>query len=310
MARIVHHTTHPSLGGTTILQLLVKHIAELFERKVRGAIPPGETLCNKKARAKLEVAAEDALRSFGFSPKVTVTVDGLIDGIDCHVDVMLARFEMLLGSTLRSAEGKLKEVAGKYKLDQVIGAGNIMKMTSVEKMMDRLFPRGDMCRGKSVNDVPPEEAVAMGCAAFGSMCLASDFVNGHGHGHDEENGNEAKMTQETEQDVQDSIHGIEEEVPLCPIGIGLSLQEDDPAAIMMIDKMVPLPALVTKTVDCTGCTSNSIGIIQVGENDVEKVVGRIEGFTPDDLKEVEVTMELTSEGKLSVSLNGGPVFEV
>jgi len=311
IARITKHTSDKSLGGKKIIHLLVQHIAELFERKVRGMIPPGETLCNKKAKAKLEVAAEDALRSFGFSPKVTVTIDGLIDGIDCHVDVMLARFEMLMGSCLRSAEMKLKEFSAGSSdavvaFDQVIGAGSVMRMKSVDRMMDQIFPRGKVCRGKSVNDVPPEEAVAMGCAVYGSTCLSSRFA--HGHGNNDDSGDEAIAQQE--QGNNDSIQRVEEEVPLCPIGIGLSLQEGDPAAVVMIDKMAPLPALVTKIVDITGCTSNSIGITQIDESNDEKVVGKIEGFNPNDMKEVEVTMELTAEGKLSVSLNGGPVLEV
>lgn len=288
-ARITKHTSIKSLGGNKIISLLVKHIAELFERKVRGAIPPGETLCNKKAKAKLEVAAEDALRSFGYSPKVTITIDGLIDGIDCNVDVMLARFEMLIGASMREAEGKLKECTDTCKFDKVIGAGSIMRMKCVERMMDRLFPRGQVCRGENANNVPPEEAVAMGCAIYGSTYLSSEFV-------DESNGESDDML-------------VEEEVPLCPIAIGLCLQEGDPAAVVMIDRMSPLPALVTKAVAIPESASNSIGIVQINEDNVEKAVGRIEGLNTSSSREVEVTMELTTEGKLSISINGGEVFE-
>ena len=291
IAQVKTHVCEQSLSGKNIINLLVKHIAELFERKNR-CIPAGETISNKKARAKLEVAAEDALRSFGFSQKVTVTVDGLIEGIDCHVDVMLARFEMLLGNILRGAEGKLKQFG---TFDSVIGAGSVMRMKCVEKMLDRLYPRGQVFRGESVNDVPPEEAVAMGCAMYGSTLLSSSLSF-----PDEE---EKESEDEGVQGVQ-----LEEEVPLCPVSIGLSFVEGDPAAHILIQKGSPLPVLVTKMLEVNGCSSNSIDIVQI--NDGEKTVGRIEGIDVNATKEVEFTMELSVNGKLSVAVNGGLAMEI
>jgi molecular chaperone DnaK (HSP70) len=292
MAQIQKHVSDESFSGKNIIAVLVKHIAELFERANRGVMR-GETLRNKKAKAKLEVAAEDALRSLGFSPKVTVTVDGLIDGIDCHVDVMLARFEMLMAALLKSAESKLKEF-GDFDSDSVIGAGSVIKMKCIDKMMDRLYPRDQVSRGESVTDVPPDEAVALGCAIYGSMYLSTSYVMAD---------DESK-----EAEAEDACVLVDEEVPLCPVGIGLSLVAGDPAALVLIERGTPLPALVTKVVDVTGC-SNSMDIVQI--NDGEKVLGRIEGIDASGgSKEVEVTMELTVEGKLSVSVNGGPVFEI
>jgi len=287
MAQIQQHKSESSLSGNNIVLLLVKHIAELFERKNRG-VPPGEVLSNKKSRAKLLVAAEDALRSFGYSPKVTITIDGLFEGMDCHVDVMLARFEMLMGNILRSAEGKLKDIQGSDEaFDVVIGAGSIMRMKCVEKMMNRLFPKEQVGRGENANDVPPEEAAAMGCALYGSKYLSSDYLM-----EEEENDCEAE-----------ECNLVDEEVHLSPIGIGLSLVESDPAAIVLIEKGTPLPALVTKIVDVTGCSANSLDIVQI--NDGEKVIGRMEGVGDNGAKEIEVTIELSASGELSVAVNGG-----
>jgi len=294
MAQIQDHKEEASLSGKNIVSLLVKHIAELFERKNRG-VPPGEVLSNKKAKAKLEVAAEDALRSFGYSPKVTITIDGLFEGMDCHVDVMLARFEMLMGNMLRSAEGKLKEiqsglVAGE-SVDVVIGAGSIMRMKCVEKMMNRLFPKEKVARGETANVVPPEEAAAMGCAIYGATCIATKF-----------------MTEEDNEDENRECNLVDEEVHLSPIGIGLGFVEGDPAACMLIERGTPLPALVTKMVDVTGCSSNSLDIVQI--NDGEKVIGRIEGVCDNGTKEVEVTVELSDSGALSVAVNGGQAMNL
>lgn len=287
MAQIQQHKSESSLSGKNIVSLLVKHIAELFERKNRG-VPPGEVLSNKKARAKLEVAAEDALRTFGYSPKVTITIDGLFEGMDCQVDVMLARFEMLMGNILRSAETKLKEIqGGNEAFDVVIGAGSIMRMKCVEKMMNRLFPKEDVGRGENANDVPPEEAAAMGCALYGSLYLSSEYLI-------EEEDNDCEAVE---------CNLVDEEAHLSPVGIGLSLVENDPAAIVLIEKGTPLPALVTRMVDVTGCSANSLDIVQI--NDGEKVIGRMEGVGANGTKEIEVTIELSASGELSVAVNGG-----
>lgn len=307
MALIETHSTYPSLSGTHILRLLVEHIAQLFERKHRF-IPAGETVQNKKARAKLEIAAEDALRSFGFSQKVTITIDGLYEGMDCHVDVMLARYEMLMGNILRTAEETLKSFvnaigtsdvsdAGQEKIT-VIGAGSITRMKCVERLIDRLFPQEQYMRGQSVNDIPPEEAVAMGCAMYGSTLISSPFGIGLLEEHKDtmENNDEGGML-------------VDEEVVLCPCSIGLSLVEGDPAAHVLIEKDSPLPILVTKKILVAGCSSNSINVVQINQ-DEEKLVGRIEGFDSAASKSVEFTMELSIDGKLSLSLNGGKAIEI
>ncbi len=193
-----HSFQDTSLSGTELINLLIKHVSELFERSHRGAIPPGEVLLNKKARAKLHMACEGALRtlSAGFSHKVQITVDGLFEGMDCNVEVMKARFDMLCGTFLRKAESKIKSVVTRIMEEQheeeknnnnsnnnnnnegdkkngsecyhhvALMSGNVMRMPAVKALMDTLFPSTTYWRGKGFGDVPPEEAVALGCAAY------------------------------------------------------------------------------------------------------------------------------------------------
>lgn len=286
LACIQKHSTETQLSGKKIIHLLVQHIAELFERQVRGAIPPGETLMNKKAKAKLEIAAEDAIRSFGFSPKVTVTIDGLIDGLDCHVDVMLARFEMMMGNILRRSESLLSDQATD-DVDAVLVAGNVVRMKCVEKMLDRIFPSDKFWRGKGVTSVPPEEAVAMGCASYSNECILS---------------NEYSSIQQSSKENRE-FH-LEEEVLLSPVGVGLSFQDGDPAAQTLIEKNTALPVLVTKSIDLALCASDTINVVQITEEG-EKVIGRIDGFDKTKSNEVEITAELTVDGSFCVSVNGG-----
>ena len=265
--------------GLNILNILVGHAAEIFERNCRNMIPRGETLQNKKAKAKLEVACEDALRSFGYSPKAQVTIDGLIDGIDCQVEIMLARFEMLLTPMLRTAEGMIRDFvtsSGGVDFDGILCSGGIMRMKCVESMINRMFD--GKWRGKSVGDVAPEEAIALGCASFANTLLTIK--------------NEAKGGK-----------SIEEDLILSPINIGLSLSEADTSPFTMIEKMTPLPALVTKTISMKNESSSAIDIMQLS-NDENKVIGKIEGFDS-SAPSMEVTMELSGDGQLSVMINGG-----
>ena len=264
--------------GLNILNILVGHAAEIFERNCRGMIPRGETLQNKKAKAKLEVACEDALRSFGYSPKAQVTIDGLIDGIDCQVEIMLARFEMLLASMLRTAEGMIRDfvTSSGVDFDGILCSGGIMRMKCVESMVNRMFQ--GKWRGKSVGDVAPEEAIALGCASFANTLLMME------HG-------------------ENSGKSMEEDVILSPIKIGLSLGEAGTSPLTMIEKMTPLPALVTKTISLKNETSSAMDIMQLS-NDENKVIGKIEGFDS-SAPSMEVTMELSGDGQLSVMINGG-----
>mmetsp|Transcript_22377 Transcript_22377/g.28242 ORF Transcript_22377/g.28242 Transcript_22377/m.28242 type:complete len:308 (-) Transcript_22377:24-947(-) len=278
--------------GLNILNTLVSHTAEIFERNKRGMIPRGETLLNKKAKAKLEVACEDALRSFGYSPKAHVTVDGLIDGIDCQVEIMLARFEMLLAPVLRGAEGMIRDfiASSGVEFDGVLSSGGVMRMKCVESMMSRLFQ--NKWRGQGIGHVAPEEAVALGCVRFAKTILEFS-VNSDGSICNGSKG------------AEKSGKSIEESVLLSPIGIGLSLQEGDPASIVIIEKGTPLPALVTKHIPLTGCSS-SLSVVQM-LNETEKIIGKVESI--DTLAtSLEMTMELSCKGQLSVVVNGGSSF--
>lgn len=292
---ILNTKSQKTLNGQNILSMLVSHVAELFERSSRGMVPRGETLLNKKAKMKLEVECEDSIRSLGYSPKVHVTIDGLFEGIDCHVEVMLARFEMLIGGILRSADQMIRAFMAENKVayDVVIGAGGVLRMKCVEQMMNRLFAMNGSSpwKGESASDVPPEEAVAIGSAKFGHILLSSCSVLGLDNG------------------VVGANKVVEEDVALTPIGIGLSLQEGDPAAVVMIEANTPLPAV--KTVNVTA-SSDYIGVVQTASasssENSDKLIGKINNSDGTPFGEIELHMELSVDGQLKVSVNGGPTL--
>jgi hypothetical protein len=78
-------------------------------------------------------------------------------------------------------------------------------------------------------------------------------------------------------------------------------------AVPLIEVGEPLPANVTRTFNIGELTSSSIGLVQMSGGNTEvanKLIGKIEGVEADS-KSIEVTVELTAEGSLTVSVNGG-----
>lgn len=106
------------------------------------------------------------------------------------------------------------------------------------------------------------------------------------------------------------------EVMLCPLTLGICIVENGKengeldgvisnGAVPLIEVGEPLPVNVTRTLNVGDLTSSSIAIVQMnGGGDVRnKLIGKIEVIET-DLKSIEVTVELTAEGSLTLSVNG------
>jgi len=227
---------------------------------------------------------------------------------------------MLIGGWLKLAEETMrkfiKEVGG---VDVILTAGNAVCMPAAAAIVNRLNDGGKCWMGRGVTEVPPEETVAMGCAMYAatvtsSFCREGLAVVGGDDGADD--AGDSKV------DNSDTLGGattsaVEEDVLLCPVGVGLSLQEGDSASIVLIESGTPLPASVAQIVDVTGCSSGSLGIVQIGcltaeigtDSTVgkEKLVGTIGGI-PKSVDKIEVCIELSIQGKISVCVNRGPII--
>jgi hypothetical protein len=103
---------------------------------------------------------------------------------------------------------------------------------------------------------------------------------------------------------------------LCPLTLGICIVENGQengeldgiisnGAVPLIEVGEPLPVNVTRTLNVGDLTSSSIAIVQMnGGGDVRnKLIGKIEDIET-DLKSIEVTVELTAEGSLTLSVNG------
>ena len=302
---VERHVTETACSGTAIVTALAAHCASMFERKSRVS----GVLDSKKAFHRLEVACESAVRTLSRAPTVTVAVDGLFEGIDMNVPISRPRFEMLMGGILRQAENLLQAFAanesGAVDFDVVLLAGNVCDMPSVSNLIrNKLFPNANVGRG----DVPPDEAVAIGCARHAASILSCDTHSRQGV-----------------KSAENNILGqATRKVKACPLTIGICRIEngkegdelDDvisTKSVSLIEVGEPLPANVTKTItytngDASWLSHSYIGIVQMqaaaGGNKI-KLIGKIEEIPSED-KSFEITMELSSAGKLTLSVNGGP----
>jgi len=303
LLNIVKTTTDATCSGTAIISVLAKHCASMFERKNRVA----GVLESKKACHRLEMACESAVRTLSRAPTVTVAVDGLYEGIDMNVPISKPRFDMLMNGILRKAETMLQTFTGEegVEFDVVLLAGNVCDMPSASNLIrTKLFPNANSGRG----DVPPDEAVAIGCARHAASILSCDTHSKHGGKRSEGN----------------DLGPATRNVKTCPLSIGICRIENgkengdvEPIissnSVPLIEVGEPLPVNVTRKItymngDDSWLTKSYIGIVQMqgGAATKSKLIGKIEQIPESDDKSFEITMELSTAGKLSLSVNGGP----
>ncbi|KAL7543454.1 hypothetical protein ACHAXR_012729 [Thalassiosira sp. AJA248-18] len=84
------------------------------------------------------------------------------------------------------------------------------------------------------------------------------------------------------------------------------------SSVPLIEIGEPLPANITRKItysngDDSWLSDSYIAIVQVqgGAAKKNKVIGKVEGIVLEN-KSFEITVELSSAGKLAVSVNGGP----
>lgn len=304
---VVKSATDASCSGNAIISEVAKFCASMFERKNRVS----GVLESKKAAHRLEMACESAVRTLSRAPTTTVAIDGLYEGIDMSVPISRPRFDMLMSGMLRKAEALLQAFAGDgaAEFDAVLLAGNVCDMPSASALVrTKLFPNASPGRG----DVPPDEAVAIGCARHAASILSCDT-------HSREGGKRVGGA------CPDGLGPAARKARACPVTIGVCRIEKgkengdveaiiSSGAVAMIEAGEPLPANVTRMITYTNgddswLANSYIGIVQMqgGSAKKSKLVGKIEEIpTEGDGKGFELTMELSAAGKLTLSVNGGP----
>lgn len=248
--------TLEELSGPALVKLLANFVATQFERQQR--IPRGEVMERKKARNKLLKEAERALLS-GSNGNMTFTLDGLYDGLDCHISVSKPRWEMMIGSLFRKMEATLTAKKESESITKVLCSGawaSVLQPTLQKVFSDEFKPLS-----------MSSEAVVIGCAKQAGFFIQKEGLK--------------------------PILSPTIELPACPVAIGISEGSEE-----WIPEGTPLPAKITQTI------SEPCHLIQLSP--CKKDLARLEGFEG----ETSVTVELSTEGKLSIQLAGQPVVVI
>ena len=254
------------------------------------------------------MACESAVLSLSRAPTVTVAVDGLYEGMDMNVPISKPRFDMLMSGVLRKAETLLQTFTGEEGVifDVVLLAGSVCNMSSAANLIrTKLFPNANAGRA----EIPPDEAVAIGCARYAASILSCDTHFRHGGKRND----------------GQSLGPAARTVKTSPLTIGICRFEKDNEenghlqetisnnSIPLIEVGEPLPANVTKKFthsnrDGSWLANSSVAIVQMqgGTAPKSKVIAKIEKIELTEEKSFEVTLELTAAGKLTISVNGGP----
>jgi len=295
LGSIASYVQDSTLSGKHLTDLVVQHAVTQFERKNRVA----NVLENYKASQKLQQACTHAIKTLARTSTITITIDGLYEGIDCLLPLSRPRLDMIASPMMRRVEEMLLAfVANDDVVDILLPCGGVCEMPMVKEMMERLFPNA--WKGKP--SVAVEEAVAIGCATF-----AQDIL----------------LRMDLEYDLYQSL---EQSVVLSPLGIGVAWihkeeeEEEELSSVVvpLIEIGMPLPASVFKMIDFDNNSTKEdeeeeeschyLAIVELSKNDGESTthVSRVVAKVPivADTAPVGLIMELTEHGKLSISVNG------
>lgn len=297
--------TEPKCAGTYIVSSLLSHCASLLERKHSSMIERGSVLKHARAVSKLTTACETAVKTLARTNIAQIAVDGLYEGLDLNCSLSKPRFEMLCGSVLRLAEKTLVEFmdsVGK-KFDVVLIGGNVCQMPAAEALIKKLFADDVLLRANKVGGMKIEvdESVAIGCAKCAQQYLFGE--------REREPPSESNLDSSTSTILEEKKE-MEIEVPLSPVGIGIALSLSDNLVHTLIDVESPLPAHASRVIKLESNEVSSLFIYQIdssGSN--KKIVAEINEIAA-ETEEIELTLELSTNGKLSMAVNGGDTIIV
>lgn len=306
--------TEPNCSGSFIISALVAHCASLLERKHSSMIQRGSVVKHKRAVTKLTAASEIAVKTLARTNVAQIAVDGVYEGLDLNCSLSKPRFEMLCGKVLRLAESTMLEFISQAKdvekFDAVLMCGNVCQMPKAEALIQKLFPGETLLRTSQADAVstglkiPVDESVAIGCARY-----AQQFLMGERDKQvmvDDDSGElvPSSLAEETKE--------LEMEVPLCPIAIGICL--DQGSVQTLIDVGSPLPAHISKVIKAESDENDvsPFSIVQMIGADSKvchRALAEIDNLSP-GTKQVELTLEISDTGKLSMAIDGGETVVV
>ena len=152
------------LGGEDFDQRLTDHFVKTFQKKHNVDIKK-----DLRAFQKLRSEVEKAKRDLSSVHQVTVTIEGIIDGIDFSETITRARFEQLCADLFKKTLKPVQQVLDdasmkKSEIDEIVLVGGSTRIPKVQQLIKDFFNGKEPNRG-----INPDEAVAYGAAVQGGI---------------------------------------------------------------------------------------------------------------------------------------------
>lgn len=329
MVTIASHTHDTTISGERIIELVLQHVIQQFERKHR-LTSVSKTL-PIKAHSQLHMVCTHALKTLVRTSTAHITIDSFYEGIDLIVPFSRPRLDMIVAPFLQRMEQmvlaellKITSIPATADhnsiLDIILLSGGVCEMPSVKERIKKLFPNA----WKGNPSYPTDEVVAVGCAAYAHHIIQSI----------QSKTKSSVATASCQLFVDHPMFPLltlQQSVVPSPYGIGFIWfhQHDESATVnpLVVQPLIPigtpLPTLISKSIPWqidsntyTFAADDSmpkhslptmIGIVafQVAAEDAQLLAKLPIDWHNDNKNElVALVLELTEHGKLSLWING------
>jgi molecular chaperone DnaK (HSP70) len=329
MVTITSHAHDTTISGERIIDLVLQHVIQQFERKHR-LTSVSKTL-PIKAHSQLHAVCNHALKTLVRTSTTHITIDSFFEGIDLVVPLSRPRLDMIVAPFLQRMEQivlaellKITYIPAATDrnsiLDIILLSGGVCEMPSVKERVQKMFPNA----WKGNPSCPTDEVVAVGCAAYAQDILQSI----------QSKTNASVATASCQLCVDHPMFPLltlQQSVVPSPYGIGFiwSNQNDESATVnpLIVQPLIPvgtpLPTLISKSIpwQIHSNTSTFAADDTMPEHSLPTMIGivafqgvaedaRLLAKLPIDWHNknknemVALVLELTEYGKLSLWING------
>ncbi|KAK2734265.1 Hsp70 protein that interacts with Zuo1p [Myotisia sp. PD_48] len=159
------------LGGAQLDQVLIDHFAKEFIKKHKT--DPRE---DARGLAKLKLETEGTKKALSIGTNASLSIEGLVGGIDFTSTVNRLRYEILAGKVFQNFIQLIERAVQKAELDmldidEVILCGGTSHTPKIARLVQGIFPPTTVVQSPSTSpsSINPSDTVARGAAIQASL---------------------------------------------------------------------------------------------------------------------------------------------